>query len=93
MNRSHNYCLQLIIGDYAAFESIRDRYDAWYDLLGGWVMFTAPWAKRHELSAPAAACAGMRHRTAAHSALDQMVRALAEGDLHQVSSRVLLVGL
>ncbi|RVE45771.1 hypothetical protein evm_009571 [Chilo suppressalis] len=77
--------MKLIIGDYAAFESIRGSYSSWFDLLGGWVMYTAPWTRRHELGAPAAACAGMATPThAPRTHLDQMVRALLDGDLHQV---------
>ncbi|XP_028163946.1 nuclear pore complex protein Nup85-like, partial [Ostrinia furnacalis] len=74
---------QLIIGDYSAFESIRDKYSSWFDILGGWVMFTAPWARRHALGAAAAACAGMR-TGAPTTPLDEMARALMDGDLHQV---------
>ncbi|CAG9786436.1 unnamed protein product [Diatraea saccharalis] len=77
--------MRLIIGDYSAFESIRDMYTSWFDLLGGWVMFTSPWARRHELGAAAAACAGMTAAAAApRTHLDLMVRALLDGDLHQV---------
>lgn len=72
---------QLITGEYKAFESIRGLYSSWFDLLGGWVMFTAPWSRRHELGAAANACAGMAPE---RTKLDDMVRALLEGDLHQV---------
>ncbi|KAJ0176932.1 hypothetical protein K1T71_006941 [Dendrolimus kikuchii] len=75
--------LRLITGDYMAFESIRGQYSSWFDILGGWVMFTCPWAKRHELAAAAGACAGMSAPPAT-SRLDDMVRALLDGDLHQV---------
>lgn len=44
-------------------------------------MFTAPWLRRHELGAAASACASM---APGRSKLDDMVRALLEGDLHQV---------
>ncbi|CAH1645781.1 unnamed protein product [Spodoptera littoralis] len=74
--------MKIIMGDYSAFESIRSKYSSWFDILGGWVMFTAPWSRRHELGAAAAACAGMQ--PAGRSHLDDMVRALLEGDLHQV---------
>ncbi|KAJ8730424.1 hypothetical protein PYW07_017462 [Mythimna separata] len=74
--------MRIIIGDYSAFESIRSKYSSWFDILGGWVMFTAPWARRHELGGAAAACAGMAPAPRSH--LDDMVRALLEGDLHQV---------
>ncbi|XP_053607807.1 nuclear pore complex protein Nup85 isoform X2 [Plodia interpunctella] len=80
--------LRLIIGDYSAFESIRDKYNSWFDILGGWVMYTAPWARRHELSAAAAACAGMRALHPSRTHLDVMVRALLDGDLHQVISEI-----
>ncbi|KAL4704626.1 hypothetical protein ACJJTC_002883 [Scirpophaga incertulas] len=75
--------MRLVTGEYSAFESIRGQYSSWFDLLGGWVMFNTPWARRHELSAAAAACAGMG--TPARSRLDDTVRALLDGDLHQVS--------
>ncbi|KAL0840829.1 hypothetical protein ABMA28_014636 [Loxostege sticticalis] len=75
--------MKLIIGDYSAFESIREKYTSWFDLLGGWVMFTAPWSRRHALGAAAAACAGMRP-AAGRTPLDAMARALMDGDLHQV---------
>uniref|UniRef100_A0A2A4JTY9 Nuclear pore complex protein Nup85 n=1 Tax=Heliothis virescens TaxID=7102 RepID=A0A2A4JTY9_HELVI len=74
--------MRIIIGDYTAFESIRSKYSSWFDILGGWVMFTAPWSRRHELGGAAAACAGMQASPRSH--LDDMVRALLEGDLHQV---------
>ncbi|CAB3223536.1 unnamed protein product [Arctia plantaginis] len=73
--------IRLITGEYKAFESIRGRYSSWFDLLGGWVMFTAPWSRRHELGAAASACAGM---APGRTKLDDMVRALLEGDLHQL---------
>lgn len=73
--------VKLVIGDYKAFESIRGNYNSWFDILGGWVMFTAPWSRRHELSAAANACASM---APGRSKLDDMVRALVEGDLHQL---------
>ncbi|XP_050346512.1 nuclear pore complex protein Nup85 [Nymphalis io] len=74
--------MRLMIGEYSAFESIRPKYSSWFDVLGGWVLFTAPWARRRELGAAGAACAGLA--PAARSHLDVMVRALLEGDLHQV---------
>ncbi|KAJ2945829.1 hypothetical protein O0L34_g4731 [Tuta absoluta] len=74
--------MRLMIGDYQAFESVRDKYNSWFDILGGWVLFTSPWARRHELRAAAAACAGLRAAPRTH--LDAMVRALLEGDLHEV---------
>lgn len=79
---------QLITGDYAAFQSIRTKYTSWYDILGGWLLFTSPWAKRRDLSAAGAACAGMETTSLSH--LDVMVRALLDGDLHQVR-RICLV--
>ncbi|CAH0578936.1 unnamed protein product [Chrysodeixis includens] len=78
--------MRIIIGDYTAFESIRSKYSSWFDILGGWVLFTAPWSRRHELGAAAAACAGMAPAPRSH--LDDMVRALLEGDLHQVIHEV-----
>ncbi|XP_075973152.1 nuclear pore complex protein Nup75 [Anticarsia gemmatalis] len=77
--------MKLVIGDYKAFESIRSQYSSWFDLLGGWVMFTAPWSRRHELGAAANACASM---APGRSKLDDMVRALLEGDLHQLIHEV-----
>ncbi|XP_045448581.1 nuclear pore complex protein Nup85 [Melitaea cinxia] len=74
--------MRLMTGDYSAFESIRAKYSSWYDILGGWVLFTAPWARRRELGAAGAACAGLGG--AGGSRLDLTVRALLEGDLHQV---------
>ncbi|XP_060803024.1 nuclear pore complex protein Nup85 isoform X2 [Amyelois transitella] len=79
--------MKLIIGDYSAFESIRDKYNSWFDLLGGWVLYTAPWARRHELSSAAAACAGMRSAPS-RTHLDVILRALLDGDLHQVISEI-----
>ncbi|GBP30831.1 Nuclear pore complex protein Nup85 [Eumeta japonica] len=76
--------MRLIVGDYSAFELIRDRYESWFDLLGGWVMFKAPWARRHELAEHAHACAGMKSRMPDHNRLHTIVLALCEGDLHQV---------
>ncbi|XP_052759261.1 nuclear pore complex protein Nup85 [Galleria mellonella] len=78
--------MRLIIGEYSAFESIRDNYVSWFDLLGGWVLYTAPWTRRRELGAAAAACAALRSAQppAARRLLDHLVRALLDGDLHQV---------
>ncbi|KAM3956961.1 LOW QUALITY PROTEIN: nuclear pore complex protein Nup75 [Aphomia sociella] len=75
--------MRLITGDYSAFESIREKYSSWFDILGGWVLYTCPWARRRELGAAAAACAAAR-APPARSLLDVVVRALLDGDLHQV---------
>ncbi|XP_004927204.2 nuclear pore complex protein Nup85 [Bombyx mori] len=75
--------MRLIIGEYSAFESIRSTYTSWFDMLGGYVMFTAPWSRTHELSAAASACAGMGSMPSG-SRLDRTLRALLEGDMHQV---------
>ncbi|VVC88826.1 unnamed protein product, partial [Leptidea sinapis] len=74
--------MKIIIGDYSAFESIRIKYSSWFDLLGGWVLFTMPWAKRRDMAAAGAACAGLATHTRTH--LDDIIQALLEGDLHQV---------
>ncbi|XP_038212291.1 nuclear pore complex protein Nup85 [Zerene cesonia] len=74
--------LRIMIGDYTAFEIIRTKYTSWFDVLGGWILFTMPWAKRRELSSAAAACAGLATTTRTH--LDVIVQAALEGDLHQV---------
>ncbi|XP_063618818.1 nuclear pore complex protein Nup85 [Cydia splendana] len=74
--------MRLVTGDYSAFESILSKYDSWLYILGGWTVFTMPWAKRHELRAAAAACAGMRG--AGRSALHDLLRPAVEGELHQV---------
>ncbi|CAH2038136.1 unnamed protein product, partial [Iphiclides podalirius] len=75
--------MRLMIGEYGAFESIRSRYASWFDVLGGYVLFTAPWARRRELADAASACAGL-DGPHSQSHLDVVVRALLEGDLHQV---------
>lgn len=77
------FVCQLTIGDYAAFVSVRGAFSSWYDLLGGWTMYTAPWARRRDLGALAAACQGMQRAPPAQL-LDHTVRAVLEGDLHQV---------
>ncbi|CAG4992390.1 unnamed protein product [Colias eurytheme] len=74
--------LKIMIGDYNAFETIRAKYSSWFDVIGGWILFTTPWAKRRELSSAASACAGLATTTRTH--LDVMVQAVLEGDLHQV---------
>ncbi|XP_052740352.1 nuclear pore complex protein Nup85 [Bicyclus anynana] len=74
--------MRIMTGDYSAFESIRGKYSSWFDVLGGWVMFTTPWARRRELGAAAAACAGLAVGGGGH--LDVMVRAALEGDLYLV---------
>ncbi|XP_073944916.1 nuclear pore complex protein Nup75 isoform X2 [Choristoneura fumiferana] len=74
--------MRLITGDYTAFESILPKYDSWLDILGGWTVFTSPWARKHDLRAAAAACAGMRGAT--RSALHDLLRPAVEGELHQV---------
>ncbi|CAH2216578.1 jg5231, partial [Pararge aegeria aegeria] len=33
---------QIMTGEYSAFESIRGKYTSWFDVLGGWLLFTAP---------------------------------------------------
>lgn len=76
----------MVLGDYSAFESIRDNYESWYDLLGGWVMYTAPWTRKYELADFAHACAGMRTRMARVKHLDMTILALCEFNLHQVIS-------
>ncbi|XP_059056919.1 nuclear pore complex protein Nup85 [Achroia grisella] len=77
--------IRLIIGEYSAFESVREMYSSWFDLVGGWVMYTAPWSRRRELGAAAAACAAMRAPAPApRRRLETTVRALLDGDLHQV---------
>ncbi|CAF4953700.1 unnamed protein product [Pieris macdunnoughi] len=74
--------LRIMIGDYTAFETIRIKYTSWFDMLGGWILFTMPWAKRRELASAAAACAGLTPGEKTH--LDIIIQALLEGDLHQV---------
>ncbi|CAK1546899.1 unnamed protein product [Leptosia nina] len=74
--------LRIMIGEYSAFESIRNKYTSWFDMLGGWILFTMPWAKRRELAAAASACAALAPGGRTH--LDIIVQALLEGDLHQV---------
>ncbi|XP_041978499.1 nuclear pore complex protein Nup85 [Aricia agestis] len=78
--------MRLMCGEYGAFESIRPRYGSWFDVVGGYVMFTSPWARRRELGAAAAACAGLATTRVSH--LDVMVRALCDGDLHQLIHEV-----
>ncbi|XP_037293856.1 nuclear pore complex protein Nup85 [Manduca sexta] len=75
--------MRLITGDFGAFSSIRGDYTSWYDLLGGWVMYTAPWARRHELASASAACAELGDALS-NSRLDRAIRALLDGDLYQV---------
>ncbi|XP_014371798.2 nuclear pore complex protein Nup85 [Papilio machaon] len=75
--------MRLLIGDYTAFESICSKYPSWFYLLGGYVLFTRPWSRRRELADAAAACAGLG-AAHAHSHLNTVIRALLEGDLHQM---------
>ncbi|XP_068631814.1 nuclear pore complex protein Nup85 [Battus philenor] len=75
--------MRLMIGEYAAFESIRPQYASWFDVLGGYVLFTSPWARRRDLADAACACAALAGPQP-QTQLDVVVRALLEGDLHQV---------
>ncbi|XP_045771352.1 nuclear pore complex protein Nup85 [Maniola jurtina] len=74
--------MRLITGEYAAFESICSKYSSWFDVLGGWVLYTTPWAKRYELGSAVAACAGLF--PGSRSPLDDIARAALEGDMYQL---------
>ncbi|CAK1595716.1 unnamed protein product [Parnassius mnemosyne] len=75
--------MRLMVGEYTAFESVRRKYASWFDLLGGYVLFTRPWTRSRELAAAADACAAL-DGPHPQSHLDVIIRALLEGDLHQV---------
>ncbi|CAG5031460.1 unnamed protein product [Parnassius apollo] len=75
--------MRLMVGEYTAFESVRRKYASWFDVLGGYVLFTRPWTRSRELAAAADACAAL-DGPHSQSHLDVVIRALLEGDLHQV---------
>ncbi|XP_032523554.2 nuclear pore complex protein Nup85 [Danaus plexippus] len=77
--------MRLMCGERSAFECVSVKFSSWFDLVGGWVLWTAPWTRRGELSAAAAACAAFTHT---RGPLEQIVRALLDGDLHQVIREV-----